>query len=90
MRNPFIYLFYKTPFENLKKHSEKVRECAQLFSEAVSSHLNGKIKEFELLTDHVAKLARIGSRCHKAKYPRSFTQRGPHARGQVSVFHVPA
>jgi predicted phosphate transport protein (TIGR00153 family) len=56
MRNPFIYLFYKKPFENLKKHSEKVRDCAQLFSEAVSSHLNGKIKEFELLTDHVAKL----------------------------------
>jgi predicted phosphate transport protein (TIGR00153 family) len=56
MRLMLSRLFYKSPFENLKKHADKVRDCARLFSEAVHCHLSDDCKEFDLLTDRVAKL----------------------------------
>jgi predicted phosphate transport protein (TIGR00153 family) len=49
-------LFYESPFENLKRHADKVSECIQAFSQAVECYLDRKCKDFENLTDQVAKL----------------------------------
>jgi len=56
MRLLLSALFHKSPFENLQRHADKVKECAQLFKEAIHCHFDEKIKEFEKLTDQVAKL----------------------------------
>ncbi|MBW1667931.1 MAG: TIGR00153 family protein [Deltaproteobacteria bacterium] len=56
MRTTFMYLFYKSPFENLKRHADKVSECARMFSKAVDCHLDKKCEEFDNLTDEVARL----------------------------------
>lgn len=56
MRTALMYLFYKSPFENLKRHADKVSECAKAFLNAVECHLDRKCREFDDLTDHVAKL----------------------------------
>ena len=50
MRLRFMDLFYKSPFENLIKHADKVSECARMFSNAL------QCQEFDDLTDQVAKL----------------------------------
>jgi predicted phosphate transport protein (TIGR00153 family) len=49
-------LFYKSPFENLIKHAEKVRDCSKLFLEAVDCYLDKKYERFELITDQVARI----------------------------------
>jgi hypothetical protein len=56
MRSIFMSLFYKSPFENLKRHADKVTECARMFSKAVSCHLDGRCEDFDNFTDEVAKL----------------------------------
>ena len=56
MRLRFMDLFYKSPFENLIKHADKVSECARMFSNALQCHLDRQCKEFDDLTDQVAKL----------------------------------
>lgn len=56
MRTTFMYLFYRSPFENLKRHADKVSECARAFSRAVECHLDRRCEEFDNLTDDVAKL----------------------------------
>ena len=56
MRSPFMSLFVKSPFENLKRHADKVSECARMFSQAVACHIDKKCEEFDDLTDQVAKL----------------------------------
>ncbi|RLB10886.1 MAG: TIGR00153 family protein [Deltaproteobacteria bacterium] len=49
-------LFFKSPFENLQKHADKVKECAVLFKRAAELHMRGNYKEFEAITDEVARL----------------------------------
>jgi predicted phosphate transport protein (TIGR00153 family) len=56
MRSAFMYLFFKSPFENVKKHADKVSECARMFSKAIFCHLDRKCEDFNNLTDEVAKL----------------------------------
>jgi uncharacterized protein len=56
MRTNFMYLFYKSPFENLKRHSDKVRECGRQFLEAVTCYLDRDCMAFEQLTDQVARM----------------------------------
>jgi len=56
MRLLISSLFYKSPFENLQGHADKIRECAQLFHEAVICHIGEDCKEFDLLTEKVAHL----------------------------------
>ncbi|MFP3928501.1 MAG: TIGR00153 family protein [Desulfobacteraceae bacterium] len=56
MRTTFMSLFYKSPFENLKRHADKVSECARVFSQAVKCHLDRKCEAFDDLTDQVAVL----------------------------------
>jgi len=52
----FSSLFVKSPFENLQRHADKVKECAQLFKEATVCHIGEDCKEFDMLTETVAKL----------------------------------
>ncbi|RJR53192.1 MAG: TIGR00153 family protein [Desulfobacteraceae bacterium] len=56
MRSSLMYLFYKSPFENLKRHADKVHECAKMFSRAVACHVDKSCADFDNLTDQVAKL----------------------------------
>ena len=56
MRLLLSSLFHESPFENLQRHADKAKECAQLFREAAICHVEGKLKEFDTLTDRVAKL----------------------------------
>ena len=56
MRLLISSLFYKSPFEDLQRHSDKIKECAHLFREAAVCHIGRECKEFESLTDQVARL----------------------------------
>lgn len=51
-----MFLFFKSPFENLRKHAEVVVSCSVLFEDAVMAHLKGDVNTFEVLTDKVAEL----------------------------------
>jgi len=56
MRLLLSSLFMKSPFENLQKHADKVKECAHLFKEAAVCHIGEECKKFDLLTEQVARL----------------------------------
>ncbi len=56
MRSTFMSLFYKSPFENLQRHADKVSECARVFFRAVKCHLDKQCEIFDDLTDQVAVL----------------------------------
>jgi len=56
MRLLISSLFYKSPFENLQKHADMVKQCAELFKEATACHIGEDCKEFDLLTEKVAQL----------------------------------
>lgn len=56
MRTKFMFLFFKSPFENLRRHAEVVVSCSDLFEEALVAHLKGDYSTFEGLTDKVAEL----------------------------------
>jgi predicted phosphate transport protein (TIGR00153 family) len=56
MRLLLSSLFYRSPFEALQKHADKVKECAHLFKEATVCHIGQECKEFDLLTERVARL----------------------------------
>ncbi len=56
MRLLLSSLFYRSPFEGLQKHADKVRECAHLFKEATVCHIGQECKKFDLLTEQMARL----------------------------------
>jgi predicted phosphate transport protein (TIGR00153 family) len=56
MRFLLSSLFYKSPFEALQKHADKVKECAHLFKEAAVCHIGKECKQFDILTEQVARL----------------------------------
>ncbi|MFN3534038.1 MAG: TIGR00153 family protein [Desulfatiglandales bacterium] len=56
MRTKFMFLFFKSPFENLRRHAEVVVSCSSLFEEAFNAHLKEDFATFEALTDKVAEL----------------------------------
>ncbi len=56
MRGSLVQLFYKTPFENLLKHAEKVKLCAQMLLEAAEYYISGEVKKFDEMTEKVALL----------------------------------
>lgn len=56
MRLLISSLFFKSPFEDLQKHADKVKECTQLFREAAVCHIGKEYERFDLLTDQVARL----------------------------------
>lgn len=56
MRLLLSSLFYKSPFESLQKHADKARECAHLFQEAMVCQIGDDCKEYDLLTEQVARI----------------------------------
>ncbi len=51
-----MFLFFKSPFENLKRHAEVVSSCSGLFYEAFKAYLDGDFDRFEVLADKVAEM----------------------------------
>jgi len=56
MRLLISSLFFKSPFKDLQKHADKIKECTQLFREAAVCHIGKEYERFEVLTDQVARL----------------------------------
>jgi len=56
MRTTFMQLFYKSPFENLQRHADKVSECGRLFYKAMKCHMDKHCDMFDDLTDQVTRL----------------------------------
>ncbi len=56
MRFKFFSLFYKSPFQKLKNHADKVKECAWMFKRAAECYVQLDCEEFDTLTEEVAKL----------------------------------
>ncbi|OEU46412.1 MAG: TIGR00153 family protein [Desulfobacterales bacterium S3730MH5] len=56
MRLSLSSLFYRSPFEELQKHADKIKECARLFREAAACHIGGECKKYDIITEDVAKL----------------------------------
>jgi len=56
MRLSLTSLFHESPFVNLQKHADMVRDCAHLFREAALNHIGGECEKFEEITDMVARL----------------------------------
>ena len=56
MRFKFFSLFYDSPFQKLKKHADKVKECAWMFKRAVECYVEQDCEEFDKLTEDVAML----------------------------------
>jgi len=56
MRLLLSSLFRESPFENLQKHADKAKKCALLFGDAAICHIKEACKEFDDLTDQVARL----------------------------------
>ncbi|MEA1866877.1 MAG: TIGR00153 family protein [Thermodesulfobacteriota bacterium] len=56
MRLLISSMFHKSPFEDLQKHADKVKECAHLFREAAVCYIGKKYKRFDVLTDQVARM----------------------------------
>jgi len=56
MRFSFFSLFYESPLVKLKKHADKVKECAWMFKRAVNCYVEQDCEEFDKLTEDVAML----------------------------------
>lgn len=56
MRLLLSSLFYRSPFEDLQKHADKAKECAKLFMEATICYIGKECKQFDLLTEQVARM----------------------------------
>ncbi|MCK4388725.1 MAG: TIGR00153 family protein [Desulfobacterales bacterium] len=56
MRLVISSLFFKSPFKDLQRHADKAKECARLFGEAAVCYIGQDCKEFDLLTDQVARI----------------------------------
>jgi predicted phosphate transport protein (TIGR00153 family) len=56
MRFSFFSLFFDSPLVKLKKHADKVKECAWMFKRAVNCYVEQDCEEFDELTEEVAKL----------------------------------
>lgn len=56
MRLQISSLFYESPFINLQKHADKVKECAHLFRDAAACHIGEECQEFDLLVEKVSQL----------------------------------
>jgi len=56
MRLLISSLFRESPFENLQKHADKVKECVHYFKKAAYCHIGVECKEFDLLAEKVSRL----------------------------------
>ena len=56
MRIPFFSMFMASPFDGIKNHVDKLKECASVFQQAIECHISSKCKTFEEFRQEVAKL----------------------------------
>jgi predicted phosphate transport protein (TIGR00153 family) len=56
MRLPFMSMFVTSPFDGLQEHSEKVKECAWTFQQAVECHTSARCQRFEELRNEIIHL----------------------------------
>ncbi len=56
MRIPFFSMFMASPFDGIKNHADKLKECASVFQQAIECYISSKCKTFEELRQEVAKL----------------------------------
>ncbi len=56
MRILISSLFLESPFVNLQRHADKVKECAHLFKKAAVCHIGEDCQEFDMLTEKVSQL----------------------------------
>lgn len=56
MRIPFYSMFVASPFDGIKNHVDKLKECASVFRQAIECHISSKCKTFEEFRQEVAKL----------------------------------
>ncbi len=56
MRIPILSLFRKSPFESLKIHANKVKECTWMFKRAVECYIDKGCEEYEYLAKEVSRL----------------------------------
>ncbi len=56
MRLLLSSLFHESPFINLQKHADKVKECAHLFRDTAVCHIDEACEEFNMLTERVSQL----------------------------------
>jgi predicted phosphate transport protein (TIGR00153 family) len=56
MRIPFLSMFTASPFDGLQEHSEKVRECAWVFQQAIECHVANDCKRFEEFRQEIIRL----------------------------------
>jgi predicted phosphate transport protein (TIGR00153 family) len=56
MRFPFRSILVTSPFDGLRNHVEKVRECSWAFQQAIECYISDKCEEFDVLREVVNKL----------------------------------
>ena len=56
MRFPLLSLFVNSPFEGVKEHAEKIKECSWAFQQAIECYLTHKCIRFEELRREVVRL----------------------------------
>ena len=56
MRIPFMSLFVTSPFEGVKEHADKIKECAWAFQQAIECFISHRCKTFEELRSEVVRL----------------------------------
>lgn len=56
MRIPFFSMFMASPFDGIKNHVDKLKECASVFQQAIECYISSKCKTFEEFRQEVAKL----------------------------------
>ena len=47
MRIPFLSMFVTSPFEGLREHAEKVKECALVYQQAMACYMSEECSSFE-------------------------------------------
>ena len=56
MRIPLFSMFMASPFDGIKNHVDKLKECASVFKQAIECYISSKCKTFEEFRQEVAKL----------------------------------
>jgi len=56
MRIPFFSMFMASPFDGIKNHVDKLKECASVFQQAIECYISSKCETFEEFRQKVAKL----------------------------------
>jgi len=58
MRIPFVSLFLTSPFDGIQEHAGVVKDCAQVFQQAVECHFSRQCHRFDELRNDVVALER--------------------------------